>query len=68
MKLRGEINDEKVVVMIDMGATHSFISMSFIRRWGLEVDKVVSYRVILGTWLTVKGEGCIERWSLNCSR
>ena len=57
LKLRGEIKEEGVIVMIDLGATHNFISVELVRRWGLDVHKVASYGVILGTGLIVKGEG-----------
>ena len=57
MKLRGEIKGERVAVMIGLGATHNFISVDLVRKWELEVDKVVGYGVILSTRLTVKGEG-----------
>ena len=43
-------------MMIYSGATHNFISVELVRRWGLDVHEVASYRVILGTGLTVKGE------------
>ena len=33
LKFRGEIKGEWVIVMIDPGATHNFISMELVRRW-----------------------------------
>ena len=39
MKPRGEIKGDGVVVMIDPVATHNFISVDLVWRWGLEVDK-----------------------------
>ena len=66
MKLRGEIKGEGVIVMIDLGATHKFISVELVWKWGMEVERATSYWVILGTGLTVKGEGICRGVELNC--
>ena len=42
MKLQGEIKGEGVIVMIDPGATHNFISVEMVRKWGMEVERAAS--------------------------
>ena len=44
-------------MMIDPRATHNFISVEMVQKWGMEVERATSYEVVLGTGLTVKGEG-----------
>ena len=57
IKLLGEIKGEGVIVMIDSGATHNFISVEMVWKWGMEVERATSYGVVLGAGLTVKAEG-----------
>lgn len=46
-----------VVVMIDCGATHNFISAELVRRLGIQSKGTRSYGVLMGTGLTVKAAG-----------
>lgn len=57
LKLEGSIKGEKVVVMIDPGATHNFISLETIQRLQLPVSPSKSFGVSLGTGAAVQGEG-----------
>lgn len=47
MKLKGLLGDIKVVVMIDLRATHNFISLAVMEKVGLVVSKSGSSRVCL---------------------
>ncbi|XP_063935341.1 transposon Tf2-1 polyprotein isoform X1 [Daucus carota subsp. sativus] len=57
MKLKGVIGDYEVIVLIDPGATHNFVSLEVVRAAGLKVDKAGSFAVSLGNGDAVKGEG-----------
>ena len=57
MKLKGVLRGKEVTVLIDSGATHNFISTDLVRTLELLVDKTGDYGVIMGTGLSVKGEG-----------
>lgn len=37
MKMAGKIGDQEVIVMIDPGATHNFISLATVQKTGLPV-------------------------------
>ncbi|KAL1212172.1 hypothetical protein V5N11_028793 [Cardamine amara subsp. amara] len=53
IKLRGSIQDINLVIMIDSGATHKFITHQLVEKLGLSPDKTKRYRVIMGTKLAV---------------
>lgn len=53
----GTIAQQVVVVMIDCGATHNFISAELVRRLGIPSKGTRSHGVLMGTGLTVKGAG-----------
>lgn len=55
MKVKGTIAQQEVVVMIDCGATHNFISTELVRRLGIPLVSTRSYGVLMGTGLTVQG-------------
>ena len=57
MKLKGIIGDQVVVVMIDPGATHNFISLGTVASTGLLVENSVGFGVSLGNGDAIKGEG-----------
>lgn len=57
MKLRGLIGDQDVVVMIDPGATHNFISLSTVASTGVPVMKEGSFGVSLGNGEAIRGDG-----------
>ena len=57
LKLIGEIMGRKVVVMIDPGATHNFISTPTVQQLGLNAVKTEGFGVSLGNGDTVVGEG-----------
>ena len=53
MKLEGKIKGSKVVVMIDPGATHNFISPKIVRQLGIRVEPTEEFGVMLGTGETL---------------
>ncbi|KAL8100957.1 hypothetical protein AgCh_033000 [Apium graveolens] len=60
MKLRGLIGDAEVVIMIDPGATHNFISLATVQQLGLVVTPSGPFGVSLGNGEAIKGSGvCI---------
>ncbi|XP_024026844.1 uncharacterized protein LOC112093161 [Morus notabilis] len=61
MKLQGQVGGCEVIILIDSGATHNFIACDLVKGLGLAVDRTGGYGVVIGTGLSVKGEG-ICRW------
>ena len=57
MRLAGIMNENSVVVMIDLGATHNFVSKVAAQKLGLNPTESKSFGVTLGTGETVQGEG-----------
>lgn len=48
MKLLGLIDERRVVVMIDPGATHNFISLNTVHELSIPVAELGSFGVLLG--------------------
>lgn len=70
LKLKGTIKGKEVVVMIDSGASHNFISEVVVHQLGLTMEGTTGYGVLVGTGMTVKGEGVckdVELMLQNCS-
>ncbi|XP_028555908.1 uncharacterized protein LOC114580971 isoform X2 [Dendrobium catenatum] len=57
MKVRGEIDDREVVVLIDSGATHNFISTQIVDQMGMELVDIGGYGVMMGTGKVKMGRG-----------
>ncbi|KAF7814687.1 Retrotransposable element Tf2 [Senna tora] len=57
MKLVGKVNGKEVLIMIDSGASHNFISTSLVDKMTLPKVKTSSYVVTVGDGHTVKSEG-----------
>ncbi|KAL2533550.1 Ty3/gypsy retrotransposon protein [Abeliophyllum distichum] len=53
MKLKGSILQQKVVVLLDCGATHNFILAKLVEKLGLPRTETAGYDVIMDTGLTV---------------
>ena len=49
MKLQGKIGSHNVVVLINSGATHDFISSDLVRRLTIQVEETGTYGVLMGT-------------------
>lgn len=61
MRLRGWIGEQEVVVMVDSGATHNFISKEVVSQLNLPVSDTSCYGVTMGTGLSIKSEGVCRR-------
>lgn len=61
MKLRGKVQGETVVILIDSGASHNFISTKLVQRLGLEVDQTVTYKMRLGDGHGKQTQGCCRQ-------
>ncbi|KZV56866.1 peroxidase 64 [Dorcoceras hygrometricum] len=48
MKMRGRIQNEEAVVMIDSGVSHNFISRMLVEKLGRKIDETVKFGVCLG--------------------
>ncbi|KAK9184730.1 hypothetical protein WN943_025081 [Citrus x changshan-huyou] len=57
MKIRGRIGEQDVVVLIDSGATHNFISNKVVDRLGLCLMDIGSFGVVMGTGKVEKSRG-----------
>ncbi|KAL8103703.1 hypothetical protein AgCh_028050 [Apium graveolens] len=56
-KLKGEVNGSPVIIMIDPGATHNFISVETMTNLGIECISSKCFGVSLGTGDTVLSQG-----------
>ncbi|XP_021776460.1 uncharacterized protein LOC110740287 [Chenopodium quinoa] len=57
MKVKGEVMGREVVVMVDPGATHNFISAKVVEEAKIPVTQGGGFEVSLGNGDTVRGEG-----------
>ncbi|GKB96895.1 retrotransposon gag domain, retroviral aspartyl protease [Tanacetum coccineum] len=48
MKVEGALEGRKVLILVDSGSTHNFISASLVKQLGLKVSMVPSFRVQIG--------------------
>ena len=60
MKLRGEIGSQQVMVLVDSGATHNFISLELVRKLTLPVEETGAYGVLFG-YGSVQGVGIYKQ-------
>lgn len=64
-KIEGCIGKTKVVVLIDSGATHNFLSPTIMKKAQLQIDETSSFKVLVGTGITVNGAGVCRGISLQ---
>ncbi|XP_014521642.1 uncharacterized protein LOC106778213 [Vigna radiata var. radiata] len=60
MKLRGRIGNREVLVLIDSGVSHNFISKSLVEELGMAVKETQPYFVSLGNGQKRRISGCCE--------
>ena len=57
MKIEGRVDQQDVIVMTNFKETHNFISIRLVQKLGLPIELIVGDVVLMGTALSVKGEG-----------
>ena len=65
MKVKGKIAQHKVVVLIDCGATHNFISTKLVQELELPLECTSEYGILMGTGATIKGKGVCRGFILT---
>ncbi|KAA0061363.1 peroxidase 64 [Cucumis melo var. makuwa] len=60
MKVRGKLQGEEVVILIDCGATHNFILDKLVNEMKLHTKETSHYGVIQGSGAAIKGKGCMQ--------
>ncbi|XP_031737566.1 uncharacterized protein LOC116402457 [Cucumis sativus] len=65
MKIRGTLQSKEVVVLVDCGATHNFISDRLVKTLKIPTKDTANYGVILGSGTAIKGKGVCEKVELN---
>lgn len=68
IKMRGTISDQEIVVLIDCGATHNFISWRIVDDLQLPITKTTQYGLILGSGKVVRGKGVCKAIALNVAK
>ncbi|XP_031283947.1 uncharacterized protein LOC116142668 [Pistacia vera] len=57
LKLKGVIGGTELIVLVDSGASHNFISHELVRKLELPVERRKSFGVMVGNGFTVRGKG-----------
>ncbi|RVX15868.1 Retrovirus-related Pol polyprotein from transposon 297 [Vitis vinifera] len=57
MKIKGTIRSKEVIILVDSGATHNFLSLELVQQLALPLTTTTSYGVMMGTRISVKGKG-----------
>ncbi|KAJ0093857.1 hypothetical protein Patl1_25202 [Pistacia atlantica] len=66
LKLRGHIRGEEVIVLlVDSGAFHNFISRSLLQKLALLVDRTKTFRLMVGNGFTVRSIGVCRGLELH---
>ncbi|KZV24316.1 hypothetical protein F511_01798, partial [Dorcoceras hygrometricum] len=65
MKLRGKVMGKDMVVMIDSGASHNFVSRKLVERLGLKVDEMLEFGVYLGDGGRVSCQGVCRKLQVD---
>ena len=60
MKVKGKLLGREIIVLIDCGATHNFISESLVEELQISTKSTTNYGVILGSGTAIKGKGVCE--------
>ncbi|TYK02775.1 Transposon Ty3-I Gag-Pol polyprotein [Cucumis melo var. makuwa] len=65
MKVRGKLQDEDVIILIDCGATHNFVSEKLVKKLLIPIKEIAHYGVILGSGAAVQGKGICEKLEIR---
>ncbi|TYK00413.1 ty3-gypsy retrotransposon protein [Cucumis melo var. makuwa] len=65
MKVRGKLWNEDVIIPIDCGATHNFVSEKLVKKLLIPIKETAHYGVILGSGAAVEGKGVCERLEIR---
>ncbi|KAL4026028.1 hypothetical protein IC575_014435 [Cucumis melo] len=65
MKVRGKLRDEDVIILIDCGATHNFVSKRLLKKLLIPIKETAHYGVILGSGAAVQGKGVCEKLEIR---
>ncbi|KZV19421.1 hypothetical protein F511_08762 [Dorcoceras hygrometricum] len=68
MKLRGRLRGKDIVVMMDSGASHNFVSRKLVEKLELEVDETVKFGVFLGDGARVTCQGICRQLIVDLSQ
>ncbi|KAL0537842.1 hypothetical protein IC582_026831 [Cucumis melo] len=60
MKVKGSLQGKEVVILIDCGATHNFVSEKIVTSLQLPIKETAHYGVILGSGTAIQGKGICE--------
>ena len=60
MKVKGKLQGKEIIILIDCGATHNFISESLLEELKINTKSITNYGVILGSGTAIKGKGVCE--------
>ncbi|KAJ9699076.1 hypothetical protein PVL29_007925 [Vitis rotundifolia] len=57
MKIKGTIGSKEVIILVDSGATHNFLSFHLVQQLALPLTTTTSYGVMMGIGISMKGKG-----------
>ena len=56
-KVKGTMEDREIIIMVDCGATHNFISLKLVDELKLPMTETTNYDIIMGSRKAVQGRG-----------
>lgn len=56
-KVKRMVEDREIVIMIDCGKTHNFISLKLVDELKIPMAETINYDVIMGSGMAVQGRG-----------
>jgi hypothetical protein len=68
MKLKGKIKEREVIILIDCGATHNFISQNVVDELEIPVVNTTHFGIVLENGVASKGKGVCRSMVLSLSK